>query len=308
MGLRVRKAYRAFGLTIDSEIPLEELGAASKEAVADVVIRYAPFGRPLPAADSDVFFNYQSSAVTEMVWPSVAAFRILDNQTIEVEPYPETPPNFLAFPILGPVFAWLLEKRGHFVLHASAVFMNGRCISFMGDKLAGKSTTAAAFLRRGGQLVTDDLLALVLNSQNAPIVQPAFAQVKLADDAASTILIEGSQALPLVYEGFLKRQHRLSNMYETPAALDRVFVLERGGDRPEIEWLDAGAALKALLRFSYYSRFGDAPKDRDHSARQFRQCAGIISNSKVGILRVPASLTELDNAVDFVLAELTHGY
>ncbi len=300
--------YSAFGLVIHSEIELVELRKGDSEAKADVTIRYAPFGRSLPNTDTAIFFDYLSGPGIEMVWPGVAAFRIIDNQMIEVEPYPETTSQFLAFPLLGPVFAWILEKRGHFVLHASAVAIKDHCISFLGDKLAGKSTTAAAFLRRGGQLVTDDLLALVLNACNAPIVQPAFAQVKLADDAAAMISIAGSEALPLVFEASPKRQHRLDKMHKLPVPLDRVFVLERGADSPSIEWLDGAAALKALLRFSYYSRFADAPEDLRLKARQFGQCGGIISNSKVGILRVPASLTELDNAVDFVLAELTHGY
>jgi hypothetical protein len=301
------KVYQAFGLTIHSEVILDELRPHQLDAAADVTIKYVSFGRELPSLETGVFFNYESDRGVEMVWPDVAAFRVIGDNIIEVEPYPNTPPHFLAFPILGPVFAWILYKRGYFVLHASGLNIDGHCISFLGDKLAGKSTTAAAFLRRGGKLVTDDLLALQLDTAGLPIVQPAFAQVKLADDAASMISIEGSEALPLVVEGFLKRQHRLDKMYTDPIVLDRVFVLERGAETPSIEWLDPGAGLKALLRFSYASRFADAPEDRGQRALEFQQCAGIISKSRIGILHVPASLSSLDGVVDFVLADLALG-
>jgi hypothetical protein len=307
MGPLEKHRYWAFGLLIESQVLLDELCPSDDQSPAEVEIKFADFGRPLPELGQGVLFDYDSSRGVEMIWPGVAAIRIVDNKVIEIEAYPETTENLLAFPILGPVFAWILEKRGNFVLHASAVAISGHCIGFLGDKLAGKSTTAAAFLRRGGQLVTDDLMALALDACGAPVIQPAFAQVKLADDAAEVIKIDGAEALPMVFEGFLKRQHRLETMHNSPIVLSRIFVLERGSIEPEIEFFDWGNSLKALLRFSYASRFADAPEDRIHLARQFRQCAGVISSARVGVLRVPASLIELDNVVDFVLSELAQG-
>ncbi|HJX26493.1 MAG TPA: hypothetical protein VJ885_01165, partial [Thermoanaerobaculia bacterium] len=45
--------------------------------------------------------------------------------------------------LLGPVFAYWLERRGSPVLHASAIAMEGRAAAFLGPQGTGKSGTAA---------------------------------------------------------------------------------------------------------------------------------------------------------------------
>ncbi len=62
--------------------------------------------------------------------------------------------------LLGPVLGFLLRLRGITCLHASAVAVDGQALAFMGPPGAGKSTTAAAFARRGYPVLTDDITAL----------------------------------------------------------------------------------------------------------------------------------------------------
>ncbi len=296
--------YRVFGLIVCSDFALDELAPCDDPGKPDVIVKRVRFGSPLPDADSAPSFDYNAPAGVEMIWPGVAAFRIVNNGLIECEPYPDTPPNFIAFPLLGPIFGWLLDQIGYLVLHASAVTYNDRCVAFLGDKMAGKSTTAAAFLRSGAKLVTDDLLVIDLETSTKPVVHPAFAQLKLADDAAASIELAGAQPLPLVFEDFPKRQHRLDSMHSAATTIDRLYILERGSGAARIEPLAPTEALKAVMRYSYAIRFARAPLDPAQRSRHFRHCAALAATGGVAILHVTHDLDAMDTIVSTVAADL----
>ncbi|TGV75989.1 serine kinase, partial [Mesorhizobium sp. M2D.F.Ca.ET.145.01.1.1] len=95
--------------------------------------------------------------------------------------------------------ARLLHQRGLLVLHASAIAVTGRGAIFMGDKGAGKSTTASALIRAGHDLLTDDVVALDLANPNQPMIVPGFPQIKLAADAAAAISLGQAQVRPQVH-------------------------------------------------------------------------------------------------------------
>lgn len=62
--------------------------------------------------------------------------------------------------LLGPVLGILLRLKGEICLHASAVALGDRVAVFAGNAGAGKSTTAAAFVRQGYPIVSDDVVRL----------------------------------------------------------------------------------------------------------------------------------------------------
>lgn len=297
--------YFAFGLTIRSHIPLPELSPSELTGrEPDLLIRFGPGGRPLPPRSGGVVIHIDPDGAHYLAWPGVAAFRFDGVHCIDVEPYPDAPTSFLAFPLLGPVFGLLLHLRGLVVLHASAVEVKGMSAVFVGDKLAGKSTTAGAFVRAGHRLLTDDLLAVDLVDPIVPRILPAFAQLKLSDESSSAIPLTDAQALPLAYEGFIKRQYRLaaSSFSHRQLRLDHLFILDRGGDTPVIEPLQGFDALAGLMRFSYIARFGKAVLAGHAEAEHLQRCARLSRQIGVSRLRVPADLDRLDEAVRLIEA------
>lgn len=299
--------YRAFGLLIESDFALPELGIAEPGSGApDLRIVRTGIGRDIPPPDAQPVFDYDDPSGSVMIWPQVAGFRFRAPDVIEVEPAPTAKPELLAFPLLGPVMGWFLHLQGRMILHASAVTWRGRAFGFLGDKMAGKSTTAAAFLRDGAQLLTDDLLVFEMSDPARPLVQPAFAQLKLGDDSAAAVTIAGAEALPLVMDGFAKRQHRLDSLADLPTTCDALFVLERGDGPAAVEWLDQKDAFLALMRFGYNVRFANAPLAMQNRKRHFEQCVALTRSVSVGVLRVPADLNRLGEVlvtVDAALAE-----
>lgn len=294
--------YRIFGLVVESEIGLDILRAEEKSnRRADLTFKLGDIGCDIqPMMEASPHFDYEAEDGVLMVWPGVAGFCIHSPRFVTVQPYPTAPESYLAFPILGPVMAWILHIREIMTLHASAVRWRGLTIGFLGDKMAGKSTTAAAFIENNAELITDDLLAFDMSDAQNPLIQPTFAQIKLTDLSANSVVLSGSEKLPLIFDGFGKRQVRLKSMQLTPVTCDAIFVLKREGTTPAIRWYDGGDRLQALMRYSYNVRFANAPLLLQARARHFRQCAELSKVLKIGELSIPSHLDRLQETVEHV--------
>ena len=193
--------YRAFGLTLGSDVRLDELAAQTDDsAPIDLRIVLTDLGETIPPLGHCPRYEFEMPDGVEMMWPGAASVRIKDPSLVHIQPFEGIPETYLAFPLLGPVMGWMLHMRGLFVLHASAVRYDRRSVAFLGDKTAGKSTTASAFLKRDWKLITDDLLAIDCDGEGRPQMQPAFAQVKLNADAPNADIPEAAM-LPLVMDG-----------------------------------------------------------------------------------------------------------
>lgn len=294
--------YRAFGLCLESAFKMAELSLeADDNREADIHIHSVDLGLEMKAmGEAPPYMNFEDPERVLMVWPGCAAAEICKNSHVNIQEYPGNPETYMAFPILGPIMGWVLFQRGLAVLHSSAISIDDCAIAFMGDKGAGKSTTAAAFLQAGADLITDDLLVIDMSSDELPMIQPSFAQLKLEDAAAHRMQIPDAKVLPLVMSGVTKRQHRLATMMKSPAPCDAFFVIHRKGTEPSIEWVEPGEGFQHLVRYSYNVRFHSAPVSMQARARNFKDCVKLANTSKVGILSIPHDLLDLDNTVDYV--------
>jgi hypothetical protein len=83
-----------------------------------------------------------------------------DLAEVEVRRAPSGRADLLPILLAGTVSAFLLTLRGHTVLHASAVAIDGSALAFVGQSGRGKTTLAALLCVGGAQLVTDDVLTV----------------------------------------------------------------------------------------------------------------------------------------------------
>jgi len=299
---RQRHFYRAYGLTVASDVALPELEPV-EPAAADITIAVGAIDMPKPSPQAATTFRFEPDR-QYLAWHAVGAFLISGGRRIDVEPAPGVDDALLAFPLLGPVMALLLHRRGLLVLHASAIAVAGKGAIFMGDKGAGKSTTASALIRAGHELLTDDVVALDLTNPGQPMIVPGFPQIKLAADAAAAIPLGQAEVRPQVHPAIDKMQHRLHGAFSgsmVPAA--GIYVLERG-QRAAMTPLPAIAALPAIIKFSYVTRFGRAALSGDFAALHLRQCSAIANHVGVCRLEVPAGLDRIGEAVALLEREL----
>ncbi|TPN89988.1 serine kinase [Mesorhizobium sp. CU2] len=299
---RIRRFYKAYGLVISSEVALPELEPTTPVA-PDLEIVVKPIDPPEGASQGATAFQFEPTR-QYLFWEAVGAFLIDDGKRIDVDPAPGVDDPLLAFPLLGPVLALALHQRGLLILHASAIAVGGKSVIFLGDKGAGKSTTAGAMIRAGHHLLTDDVVALDLSDPNRPMILPGFPQLKLAADAAGAIRLEQAEIRPQVHPQIDKAQHRLNDGFAADAVpASRIYVLERG-ETAAISPLPALAALPAIIKFSYITRFGRQALAGDFAATHLRQSAQLAAQVGVCRLEVPTGLERIDEAVALIEADL----
>lgn len=101
-------------------------------------------------------------------------------------PRPETTPEMARNDVLGRVMAVALHAAGGLTLHGSAVAIEERVVAFLAPKHHGKSTLAAALVREGARLVTDDIVAVELDGPAQ--VRSGVHSMRLCTDSADRLI------------------------------------------------------------------------------------------------------------------------
>ncbi|MCU0912244.1 MAG: serine kinase [Rhodobacteraceae bacterium] len=284
---------RAYGLAIASDLALPELAALGTPCPADLAIRRVPeVALPCEAVALPAWHRFGPDAAL-FRWAEVGAFAVApDGSRIEAAPNPGTDDALAAFPLLGPVLAEALRRRGLLVLHAGAVEMGGQGIAVMADKGVGKSTAVAALLAAGARLLADDLAAV---DPGAWSLLPGFGQLKLAPAALEAFPPQGATLRPSVHAAIGKTRVLVPGlMAPGPVPVRRLYVLERGpGPEAAVAAMPPDAALPALLRFAYAARFGRQAVEGAAGAVLFRQAVALAARGGVRRLAVPQGLDRL---------------
>jgi len=213
--------------------------------------------------------------------------------------------------LFGPIIGFVLHLRGTPCLHASAVVVDGCAVAFLGHSGAGKSTTAAAFVRRGHPALTDDVLALDLGRpEGLPhrfFVRPGHNVVRLWPDAVRA-LYGSENALPHGGDTTDKRHLDLTadgNAFQAaPVPLAAIYVL--GDRRADLEssvaivGLNGHEALMALVARTFMNYVLDA----ELRARALDVFARLAAQVPVRQLTVRDNADDLGAATDAILADV----
>ena len=286
--------YTAYGLGIDSVLTLPELVTGAQQI--DLTIEFGVI--PL---DSDVgmkkFYYWRTDRETCLYWQGLGTFLIRDGKQIIIDPAPDVAEQNLHPALLGACMAVVLNQRRYLILHASAVLIKGKVVAFVGDKGWGKSTMAVTLANRGHQLITDDVMAIDLNSE-VPMVFPSFPQLKLCPDALES-MGQDPESLPRVMPQVSKRQYRLDREFITdPVPLEIIYLL---GVKEELAIAEIASRdrILPLLAHSYGARFG---KKLLHlgEGKHFIQCAKLANLVEIYHLTRPIDITLLDRIADLV--------
>jgi hypothetical protein len=152
----------------------------------------------------------------------------------EPEPGSDGWANILPFQAL-PLGATI---RGLEVMHASGVVLDGGAVLVAGPPGAGKSSLAAALVRAGGQLLSDDAVALQL--RDGALIAHAGSTVLQLRAAEDKRLSADDRAALGRHAGTVAEKQRYANdSTPDPAPLAGLFLLAHSDEQPAVEQLAA---------------------------------------------------------------------
>jgi hypothetical protein len=304
-----------FGLTVHCNLPipgLSPLHSSSGPADVELHLGVSPSSRTEFRADSEEL-TYTSSYTDETGNPALQIWKTTDGSFLRlayydgvqfwleregksawaVWPAASTVEDTAAY-LLGPVLGLLLRLRGVTCLHASAVSIDNRCVAFVGEEGAGKSTTAAAFAREGRAVISDDVVALV-EGREGFLVMPAYPHLCLWPDSVE-MLYGSAEALPRFSTGWEKRRLALGDrgmLFENRSLpLGAIYLLGKRhpGPAPLAEGVRPQAGLLALVADTFANKI----LDRDMRAREFAVLGRLVTTVPIRRIHPSSDASRLE--------------
>lgn len=170
--------------------------------------------------------------------------------------------------------------RGLEVLHASGVVLDGSALLIAGPPGAGKSSLAAALVRAGGQLISDDSVALQLSDGSLTAYAGSIVlQLRAAEDER----LSASERAELGYpaDSLAGKQRYVRASTPDPVPLGSLFLIERSAEEPAVERLEAVNPFELLA-----STFNLSVRTPERLLRQLDVISTIASNGLAYRLRV----------------------
>ncbi|MDJ0795936.1 MAG: hypothetical protein QNJ51_03725 [Calothrix sp. MO_167.B12] len=292
--------YQAYRLNIQSEFLLSEL--IKSENKTDIYIQKNKIKLPKLESTSinrqrkEAYFGGNTQEAY-LRWEGVASLLAKNGDTLIVNPDSyDINPQLLSLYILSEALGLILYQRGLFLLHASAVKVGEQVVIFVGFPGAGKSTTAAAFAQLGYTVLADDMVAIDLNSEDKPMVYPAFPQIKIWQPAVEGLGYDIS-TLPTLFPGSRKRIIRQPKNFPTkPFPLTHIFFLEEGSNFQVNPRLGNDAFLNLARFFPLPSQLLEGKALEQH----FQQCLQLINQIELWEIKIMKDFNTLKKLINWV--------
>ncbi|MGM7721186.1 HPr kinase/phosphorylase [Metabacillus sp. Hm71] len=294
--------YKAFGLTIISEIPLPELPVLNEhEVTIDLYIMIGGLSKMWNELASHPYQVVVKENLVLFQIPNLAIFSIEDGNKIIVSPINGANEDQIRLYILGSCMGALLMQRKIFPLHGSAVAIGGKAYAIIGDSGAGKSTLAATFLKHGYNLLSDDVIAISLTKENIPFVTPAYPQQKLWQESLAEFGIESN-----LYRSIKGRETKFCVPVQTqyltePLPLEGIFELSKFKfEKVEMNSIQGLERLKTIFNHTYRNTFISGLGIMNW---HFSTSASIVNQTKMFQLKRPESGFTVHELMSLILSE-----
>jgi hypothetical protein len=248
------RSYRAYGLLISSEIPIEHFMGADSLEEPDVYIKLGEiFGSGYtPPATMQI-----ESLPGRLLLRGArsATFLVTEGKTITIEPLPGGDPATIQQILLGWAFAGLFHQRSMLPLHGSALCKGDDCFVFCAPSGGGKSTLTSSFLKKGFAFL-DDNVALADFQDGKVFIASGSPELRLWEDSMHNLKFEhkvvGRIRPDIDKTSIIAR----SNFRNEKAMLTKIFILRRSNNSMVSYVNVTGAAkFRALLENVFCIKF-----------------------------------------------------
>lgn len=293
-------------MTFSSEVEINDFLKIEESESNDILYRYGNIELPpdLDKTAAMVITSHPEGVL--LYWREIGTFLVENGHAVTIKANTSPPRNGLIRSVLiGPVLGVLMyQRKSHYVYHSSVVSkIDGKgAIAFMAMKGGGKSTMAAAMLKNGYSLVSDDLLALCSNTK-LPVVQSGFPSMKLWLDSAEH-LGENDDDLPALGENVVYDKRILSlkdDFLDSEDSLNCAVLLEYEDiDEPKLIKLSKKEALIYLIPHWYGAMFNGQMIPILGKKRLIDEIAYLADKGIIYKLIRPRSLEKLNSSVNIV--------
>lgn len=190
----------------------------------------------------------------------VGRYWVRNGDEIIIDPHPDVSDVSLRLFLFGSAMGALLNQRGYYVLHASAIATEKGAVLFTGHSGAGKSTTVQAFIDQGYKKLSDDTIALYFDETSQKVmVLPSFPNTKLWQKSAQ-MLGKETEGRTRVHTGlekfnFSTKEHFINE----PMVLHAIYQLLPTNECSELTFEEPNMMEKFKLLFdnTYRRRYAE---------------------------------------------------
>lgn len=279
------KKYKAFGLTISSELNLDELQLSEEDV--DVRIIFDKIGEYIEIEAEKYGYCKVLPKKIILYIPKVAGFCITKGELIAVERHEEVDSATLKLFLLGSCMGAILIQRGIIPIHGSAIYYKGKGILIVGDSGAGKSSLASALIEKGAKLLSDDVIPCKLIDDYYYAV-PSMPLQKLTEQSLGVKCFKRFTYREVPRKEPIKKKYYIDRndfYYNNDLKIDYVVNLMLSDSKEVvIREISGIEKLEVLLNNRYRIEF---IKDSMMSRKSFEVCARVAAQSKIYILKRP---------------------
>ncbi|WP_408896821.1 hypothetical protein ACJ5H2_18060 [Nocardioides sp. R1-1] len=288
--------YTAYGLLVDSELPLPELGQVRTPGRADVVVRRGAVEPPSATAVRLPRGLWADGDRIGIDVPGVARYVCERGTRITVEPVDGAAADAVRLFLLGSALGAVLTQRGLLVLHGNAFVVGDSCAVVLGRSGAGKSTLAAEMHRRGHVVLSDDVVPV----DDAGRALPGWPRIKLWQDALDRLGLP-STGLRRVDDAFAKFHVPLERAAElAPVPVRWVYVLDRYDGPLRVVPVTGAAVFTSLHEHSYRNEILVGDLRSTHLARS----AALARTARLSRIDRPRGIDSVAASADAILADI----
>ena len=286
--------YEGFGLYFASDIDLAPM-MKSEVRNADVQIikgfvSKAGLNQPVVSEP----FCQISPGEMWLAIPDVARFHVSGGNSIVVEPKTGASMQTINLFLLGSCMGAIMYQRNRLVIHGNAIRFNDEAVVFAGTSGAGKSTLAAAFVKRGYQVLSDDLSVV----DEHGCVQPSYPQLKIWRDAANKLDIDITGLKPIGYQADKFAYPLQQQFYHKPLPIRAIYILHgRAQNSISIKALTGMEKLKPLKRHSYRGSFVEG---LGLNSAHLKLCGLLAHRTRISKIYRPNQSFDIDALVELI--------
>lgn len=297
MEVQSRK-YTAFGLVIESEIPLPQLLYGVGEPHVHINFGNVPASLAKPAMHTPWYQASKNHYLLKV--DGIARYYVEGGSTITIEPYSTATMEDITVFLLSSVIAVLLQQREYLVLHGAAVDIAGKAVVLTGHSGVGKTALSLALCDRGYPFITDEICA-IRRQNGKTVIYPGFPELHVWHDTLSKENREDTDYKP-VRCGIRKYVVNVGKRFcHEKIEVSQIVVLDNH-KQENINWQSVKGVVKLeeLMRYTFQPRLAENLEKVNHF--QLYTAIGITTvMSRLTYNQMPYQAREI---ADFLLQEV----